>query len=93
MGPGAELLTALMELRGFRSAEAAALLVPWLSRSELDANAALLSTSLRECGSLADAAALEAAAQRNPQGAMFYREAIAHIEARHPKGRSPRGCR
>ncbi|MDP3153143.1 MAG: hypothetical protein Q8N23_10760 [Archangium sp.] len=86
MEPGPELLTALMALRGFRSAEAAALLVPWLSRSELDGNAALLSTSLRECGSPADAAALEAAAERNPQGALFYREAIAHIEARHPKG-------
>jgi hypothetical protein len=83
MEPGAELLAALTELRGFNSPEAAALLVPWLARPELDGNAALLATSLRSCGSPSDAAALEAAAARNPNGAMFYLEAVSHIQARH----------
>lgn len=83
MAPGPALLEALMDLRGFDSPEAAELLLPWLERSELDGNAALLSTSLRACGTPAHEAALQAAASRNPSGAMFYLEAISHIQARH----------
>lgn len=81
--PGPELLAVLTALRGFDSPTAAELLLPWLERSELDGNAALLATSLRACGAPEHEAALQAAAKRNPDGAIFYLEAVSHIQARH----------
>lgn len=85
LDPGPALLEVLTDLRGFDSPEAAELIVPWLERSELDGNAALLATSLRACGTPEHVPALEAAARRNPGGAMFYLEAVGHIQARHAR--------